>query len=95
MMPELVRDQQFKLTWVQLLDEVDEALTLGHKIEPVLLGPVMYLRLGRVRAGPLGRLSLLNDILPVYQQVLAGLAKRGIGWVQVDGPTLVLKLPPV
>ena len=39
------------------------------------------------------RLSLLNDILPVYQQVLAELAKRGIEWVQIDEPALVLELP--
>ncbi len=33
-------------------------------------------------------------ILPVYQQVLAELAKRGIDWVQIDEPALVLELPP-
>ncbi len=40
------------------------------------------------------RLTLLNAILPVYQQVLAELAKRGIDWVQIDEPALVLELPP-
>ena len=39
MVPEFVKGQQFKLSWTQLLDEVDEALALGHKIKPVLLGP--------------------------------------------------------
>ncbi len=38
MVPEFVKGQQFKLSWTQLLDEVDEALALGHKIKPVLLG---------------------------------------------------------
>lgn len=38
-MPEFHQGQQFKLGWTQLLDEVDEALALGHKIKPVLLGP--------------------------------------------------------
>jgi hypothetical protein len=33
--PEFVQGQQFKLTWTQLLDEVDEALALGHKIKPI------------------------------------------------------------
>ncbi len=94
MVPEFQQGQQFKLGWTQLLDEVDEALALGHKIKPVLLGPVTYLWLGKVKGEQFDRLSLLRDILPVYQQVLAELAKRGIEWVQIDEPALVLELPP-
>lgn len=94
MVPEFQQGQQFKLGWTQLLDEVDEALALGHKIKPVLLGPVTYLWLGKVKGEQFDRLSLLQDILPVYQQVLDELAKRGIEWVQIDEPALVLELPP-
>ena len=93
MVPEFVQGQQFKLTWTQLLDEVDEALALGHKIKPVLLGPLTYLWLGKVKGDQFDRLSLLKDILPVYQQVLAELAKRDIEWVQIDEPALALELP--
>ncbi len=57
---------------------VDEALALGHKIKPVPLGPVTYLWLGKVKGEPFDRLTLLKDILPVYQHALAELAKRGI-----------------
>ncbi|KAE9849851.1 5-methyltetrahydropteroyltriglutamate--homocysteine S-methyltransferase, partial [Escherichia coli] len=85
--------QQFRLTWTQLLDEVDEALALGHQVKPVLLGPVTYLWLGKVKGEQFDRLSLLNDILPVYKQVLIELGKRGIQWVQIDEPALVLELP--
>ncbi|AYH03430.1 5-methyltetrahydropteroyltriglutamate--homocysteine S-methyltransferase [Pectobacterium parmentieri] len=93
MVPEFTQGQQFTLTWTQLLDEVDEALALGHKVKPVLLGPVTYLWLGKVKGEQFDRLSLLKDILPVYQQVLAELAKRGIEWVQIDEPALALELP--
>lgn len=93
MVPELVKGQQFRLGWTQLLDEVDEALALGHKVKPVILGPVTYLWLGKVKGEPFDRLSLLQEILPVYQQVLAELAKRGIEWVQIDEPVLVIELP--
>ncbi|KHN53101.1 5-methyltetrahydropteroyltriglutamate--homocysteine S-methyltransferase [Pectobacterium fontis] len=93
MVPEFTQGQQFKLTWTQLLDEVDEALALGHNVKPVLLGPVTYLWLGKVKGESFDRLSLLKDILPVYQQVLAELAKRGIEWVQIDEPALALELP--
>ncbi|QHM72842.1 5-methyltetrahydropteroyltriglutamate--homocysteine S-methyltransferase [Mixta intestinalis] len=93
MVPEFTKGQQFRLAWRQLLDEVDEALALGHKVKPVLLGPVTWLWLGKVKGEPFDRLSLLDAILPVYQQVLAELAKRDIEWVQIDEPALVLELP--
>lgn len=93
MVPEFTKGQQFKLSWRQILEEVDEALALGHKVKPVLLGPVTYLWLGKVKGEQFDRLSLLNDILPVYQQVLAELAARNIDWVQIDEPALVLELP--
>lgn len=81
MVPEFTQGQRFAFTWTQLLDEVDEALVLGHKVKPVLLGLVTYLWLGKVKGDAFDSLSLLKDILPVYQQVLAELAKRGIEWV--------------
>lgn len=93
MVPEFIKGQQFKLSWRQLLDEVDEARALGHTIKPVLLGPVTYLWLGKVKGEDFDRLTLLDDILPVYQQVLAELAQRGVQWVQIDEPALVLELP--
>ncbi|WP_297200654.1 5-methyltetrahydropteroyltriglutamate--homocysteine S-methyltransferase [uncultured Pluralibacter sp.] len=94
MVPEFIRGQTFTLSWTQLLDEVDEALALGHAVKPVLLGPLTYLWLGKVKGDAFDRLSLLDAILPVYRQVLDALAKRGIEWVQIDEPALVLDLPP-
>ena len=91
--PEFTQGQQFRLSWTQLLDEVDEALALGHAIKPVLLGPVTYLWLGKVKGDAFDRLSLLQAILPVYRQVLAELRQRGIEWVQIDEPALALELP--
>lgn len=93
MVPEFTSGQQFRLGWTQLLDEVDEALKLGHRVKPVLLGPVSYLWLGKVKGEAFDRLSLLSALLPVYQQVLSKLAQRGIDWVQIDEPALVLELP--
>lgn len=91
--PEFTQHQTFKLGWTQLLDEVDEALALGHSIKPVLLGPITYLWLGKVKGDVFDRLSLLDQILPVYQQVLDALKQRGVTWVQIDEPALVLDLP--
>ncbi len=91
--PEFTQGQSFSLTWTQLLDEVDEALALGHNVKPVLSGPLTYLWLGKVKGEPFNRLSLLNDILPVYQRVLTELNARGVEWVQIDEPVLALELP--
>ncbi len=42
---------------------------------------------------PFDRLSLLNELLPVYQEILSRLAEKGLEWVQIDEPALVLDLP--
>lgn len=91
--PELRRGQKFSLSWTQLLEEVEEALGLGHSVKPVLLGPVSYLWLGKVKGKAFDRLSLLPALLPVYKEMLAELSKRGVEWVQIDEPALVLELP--
>ncbi|ABF14113.1 5-methyltetrahydropteroyltriglutamate--homocysteine S-methyltransferase [Candidatus Palibaumannia cicadellinicola] len=91
--PEFTVGQQFRLGWTQLIEEVDEALALGYNIKPILLGPISYLWLGKAKEKHFDRLSLLSALLPVYQQILALLAQRGIEWVQIDEPALVLELP--
>ncbi|MEZ2863806.1 5-methyltetrahydropteroyltriglutamate--homocysteine S-methyltransferase [Proteus terrae] len=91
--PEFQQGQSFTFAWKELLEEVDEALALGHKVKPVLLGPVTYLWLGKVKGPEFDKLTLLKDILPIYQQVLTALKEKGIEWVQIDEPALVLDLP--
>lgn len=93
MVPEFTLGQKFRLAWMQLLEEVDEALLLGHRVKPVLLGPISYLWLGKVKGKAFDRLSLLPVLLPVYQQILSELIKRKVEWVQIDEPALVLELP--
>ena len=68
MVPEFVKGQQFKLTRTQLLEEVDEALALGHNVKPVLLGPVA-LWLGKVKVNSLTAplLNILRFISKCWQ----------------------------
>ncbi|UDG80825.1 5-methyltetrahydropteroyltriglutamate--homocysteine methyltransferase [Candidatus Hartigia pinicola] len=91
--PEFSKGQKFSLSWTQLFDEVDEALALGYQIKPVLIGPLTYLWLGKVKGESFDRLSLLNELIDVYQKILSRLSQQGIEWVQLDEPTLVLDLP--
>ncbi len=93
--PEFSEQTQFSLQWRQLLEEVDEAQALGHKVKPVILGPVSYLYLGKNELGAakdFDRLSLLKQLLPVYAEIYQALAERGIEWVQVDEPILGLEI---
>ncbi|OCX90824.1 MAG: 5-methyltetrahydropteroyltriglutamate--homocysteine S-methyltransferase [Pseudomonas sp. CO183] len=96
LVPEFTVDQQFQLSWSQLFEEVEEAQALGHAIKPVLVGPLTYLWLGKLKgedAEGFNKLELLERLLPVYGEVLDRLAAQGIEWVQIDEPILALDLP--
>ncbi|HEA18479.1 MAG TPA: 5-methyltetrahydropteroyltriglutamate--homocysteine S-methyltransferase [Pseudoalteromonas prydzensis] len=90
--PELSSDQQFQLTWSELFEHVAQAQKLGYQAKAVLLGPVSYLYLAKCAGKEFDKLSLLEKLLPVYQQVLAKLAAQGVAWVQIDEPILGLEL---
>lgn len=91
--PELAADTDFHLASTQLLDQVKEAKAAGFNPKPVLLGPLSYLWLGKVKGQDFDKLDLLPRLLPVYAEVLQYLAALGVEWVQVDEPILVLDLP--
>jgi len=96
LVPEFSADQQFQLSWSQLFEEVEEALALGHAVKPVLIGPLTYLWLGKLKgeaAERFDKLELLERLLPVYGEVLDRLAAQGVEWVQIDEPILALDLP--
>ena len=93
LVPEFTADQRFLLSWDQLFDEVDEALALGHKVKPVVIGPLTYLWLGKAKGSDFDKLDLLERLLPVYGEILSRLARQGVEWVQIDEPILCLDLP--
>ncbi|WP_323160756.1 5-methyltetrahydropteroyltriglutamate--homocysteine S-methyltransferase [Pseudomonas fluorescens] len=95
LVPEFTADQQFKLSWEQLFDEVEEAKTLGHNVKPVIIGPLTYLWLGKAKGNGFDKLDLLERLLPVYNEILGRLAAQGVEWVQIDEPILTLDLPQV
>jgi len=90
LVPELTADQQFALDSDWLLEEVREAQALGHKVKPVVIGPLTYLWLGRAEGDAL---ALLPKLLPCYGKLLQQLAGAGVEWVQIDEPILGLDLP--
>ena len=95
--PEFGVDTTFRLDPSRILAQLAEARAQGVAAKPVLLGPVSYLALGKVRdaAHPdLDRLSLLPRLLPAYTELLQVLADAGVEWVQIDEPILVTELSP-
>ncbi|WP_343730429.1 5-methyltetrahydropteroyltriglutamate--homocysteine S-methyltransferase [Duganella sp.] len=95
LVPEFTPDTSFTLSCERLFDEVTEAQALGHKVKAALIGPLTFLWLGKARgADHFDRLSLLEQLLPVYSQVLDRLKAMGVPWVQIDEPILGLDLPP-
>ncbi len=87
MVPEFSGKTQFKLASASLLSLVDEALGRGVPAMPVLIGPVSFLLLGRGDGG-LNNLDLLDRVLPVYSELIAELAGRGVAWIQFDEPCM-------
>ena len=90
--PEFHVRQRFKLSSRKALNEFNKAKALGIHTRPVLIGPVTYLMLGKAKDGSLDPLSLLDGLLPVYEELLAEFKAAGADWVQLDEPVLALDL---
>ncbi len=92
LVPRLSRQQRFSLTSNRPLTQYRNALTSHIRTRPVLLGPVSFLLLSKSADGS-DPLDLLDRLLPVYAEILHGLAEAGVSWVQMDEPVLALDLP--
>lgn len=93
LVPELDPETHFALSHCGLFEQVAEAQALGHQVKPVLLGPLSFLWLSKSKTEGFDRLSLLEQLLPVYAEILARLRAQGVTWVQLDEPILGLDLP--
>jgi len=89
--PELDSQTEFKLNSHVLIQQIKEAQTLGHQVKPVIIGPVTYLYLAKVKDSVL-KLDFLESLLAVYSELLIELKDHKIEWVQIDEPILVTEL---
>ena len=90
--PELEADQQFKLCSKKPVEEFLEAKELDIHTRPVIIGPVSFLKLAKMKDGHNNRWSLLPGLLKVYNELFKLLKTAGAEWVQIDEPCLVLDL---
>src|SRR3989338_8633948 len=88
--PEFKKNQKFKLSSRKPFNEFQKALKLGIKTRPVIIGPVTFLKLGKLKEKDFNVFSLLDLLLPVYVSLLTQLKDIGADWVQIDEPVLVL-----
>ena len=94
--PTLQEGQKFKLQEnPKPVTEFLEAKEAGIVTRPVLVGPVSFLVLAKPDRGQkVEPVSLLNNLLPVYEELLVKLKEAGVETVQIDEPVLVFDLPP-
>ncbi|WP_347978712.1 5-methyltetrahydropteroyltriglutamate--homocysteine S-methyltransferase [Microbacterium sp. ProA8] len=92
LVPEVGPETVFALSSDRFARQVAEAKADGFTVRPVIVGPVTLLALAKATdAAPQGfdPLSRLDDLLPVYTELLASLRAAGAEWVQLDEPALV------
>jgi 5-methyltetrahydropteroyltriglutamate--homocysteine methyltransferase len=92
--PTLQDGQKFKLSAdPKPVREFLEAKEAGIITRPVLIGPVSFLALGKAdRDSSVDPISLLEELLPVYVELLEKLKAAGAETVQIDEPILVQDL---
>lgn len=98
LVPEIGPETVFSLASEHLVQQVAEAAAAGYVTRPVVVGPVTLLALAKASDdAPEGfdPLSRLEDVLPVYAELLAKLKAAGAAWVQLDEPALVSESLPV
>ncbi|KAI9904607.1 hypothetical protein N3K66_001136 [Trichothecium roseum] len=93
--PTLQDNQKFTLSATpKVVADFKEAKEAGITTRPVVVGPVSFLHLGKADRGQsVDPIDLLDNLLPVYEQLLTQLKEAGAETVQIDEPVLVFDLP--
>lgn len=98
LVPEIAPSTGFKLSGDQPTRLFSEGLKRGFVTRPVVVGPVTFLALSKPAEGaPDGfdPLDKLDELLPVYIELLGQLAALDAPWIQLDESALVSELLPV
>ena len=91
LVPELSKNQEFKLSSNKPFSEYEEAKQAGFDTKPVILGPLTFLSLSKGIDGS-NTIDLLDKILPVYKEIIKKFSELGAQWIQIDEPILVKDL---
>ncbi|MDY6811686.1 MAG: 5-methyltetrahydropteroyltriglutamate--homocysteine S-methyltransferase, partial [Actinomycetota bacterium] len=89
LVPEIAADTTFCLRPDKVLAEIAQAHGTGVNARPVVIGPVTFLALAKAVDGAAAPLSRIDDLVPLYIELLDRLVDAGVEWVQFDEPALV------
>lgn len=90
--PEFYKNQKFKLNSNKILGEYQEAKALGIEAKPVIIGLISYLLLGKEKDENFDKFDLIDDLLPLYTELIGALVAEGVTHIQIDEPFLALDL---
>ncbi|EFP76217.2 methionine-synthesizing 5- methyltetrahydropteroyltriglutamate--homocysteine methyltransferase [Puccinia graminis f. sp. tritici] len=91
--PEVSKATQFKLCHQKPVDEYLEAKAAGIETRPAIFGPLSFLLMGKTpRSGneDYEPITLLDQLVPVYVELIKKLVAAGVKSLQLDEPGLVL-----
>ncbi len=94
LVPEIEPAMRFALNPDKVLSELKEALGQGIPARPVVIGPVTFLLLSKGVKGGGAPIERLEELVPIYSELLSLLADNGAQWVQLDEPALVTDISP-
>lgn len=92
LVPEIGPQTTFAAAPYELVQAVQDAADRGTTVRPTIVGPVTFLALAKddgISATACQPLDRLEDLLPVYAQILAQLKNAGAQWVQIEEPAVV------
>ncbi|WP_017973577.1 5-methyltetrahydropteroyltriglutamate--homocysteine S-methyltransferase [Actinopolyspora halophila] len=97
LVPEVGPDTRFGLADRTPVERFREAGELGITTRPVIIGPLTFLLLAKSAEGAPASFSptdRLDDLLPVYAELLEELHRAGAEWVQLDEPAFAADRRP-
>ncbi|MBV8861452.1 MAG: 5-methyltetrahydropteroyltriglutamate--homocysteine S-methyltransferase, partial [Mycobacterium sp.] len=87
--PEIGPKTTFSLHPEKVLAELKEAADQGIPARPVIIGPLTFLLLSKAVDSGGAPIERLDELVPLYTELLGKLADNGAAWVQLDEPVLV------
>jgi len=92
MIAEIDDNVEFKIRGTKLFDHYREAKEAGIQTIPTLIGPFTFLKLARYIGKNTDYRNYIDNLVPVYAEILKKLAGLGAKWVQLEEPVLVSDL---
>ncbi|MHB8065321.1 MAG: 5-methyltetrahydropteroyltriglutamate--homocysteine S-methyltransferase, partial [Ruminiclostridium sp.] len=92
MVPVIEEHTKFELNGSKPFDEYLEALALGIKTKPVIIGPYTFLKLSKINVENKTYLDYGEEIIKVYLSIFDKFNELGVDFIQIGEPALVTDL---